>query len=80
MFLKNQSGQFVIEAVLLMTVLAGLSLIAVRTLKEGQVLGALVESPWERTSGMIETGIWEAPATSKKKVPYSYGRFYTPTN
>ena len=78
MQLKNQRGQLALEAVLLMTVILSATLFGIKALKDNDVLSKLVESPWERTSGMIENGIWGPPAANRKKVPYSFSRFYTP--
>lgn len=78
MKIKNQKGQFVIEAVLIMVLLMGLLTFFVKTFREQQLLAKLVESPWEYTSGMIEGGVWAPPAEAKTKYPYQFKRFYTP--
>lgn len=78
MRIKNQKGQFVIEAVLLMVLAMGLMLAAVRGFRDNRLLANLVESPWDRTSGMIESGVWAPPAEARLQVPYQYKRFYTP--
>lgn len=79
MGLKNERGQFALEAVLLMTIMLAAVLMGLKVLKENDVLSNLVEAPWDRTAGMIETGVWGSPAANKKKVPYNFSRFYTPT-
>ena len=76
---KNERGQFALEAVLLMTVMLSAVLLGLRVLKENDVLANLVETPWERTAGMIETGVWGPAVVNKKNVPYNFSRFYTPT-
>ena len=78
MKLKNERGQFALEAVLLMTVMLSAVLLGLKILKQNDVLSNLVESPWERTSGMIENGVWGPPAAHRKDHPYNYSRFYTP--
>ncbi len=78
MILKNQRGQFVIEAVLLMIVMLGLVTAFIRTARETEILSKIVETPWEKTSGMIESGNWNPPGVARQKVPYQYDRFFTP--
>jgi hypothetical protein len=78
MVLRNQRGQFVIESILLMVVLISVMSFAMKTLREQKFLGRLVETPWDYTAGMIESGTWTPPATAKQKIPYQYKRFYTP--
>ncbi len=79
MRLKNKQGQFALEAVLLMTVMLSAVLLGLKVLRENDVLSNLVEAPWARTAGMIETGVWGPAAANKKSVPYNFSRFYTPT-
>jgi hypothetical protein len=64
--LKNERGQFVIEAVLLMVVSVGLLMVGLRFLKDGNIMGNLVASPWQKVAGMIESGNW-APADAAAK-------------
>lgn len=78
MKLKNERGQFALEAVLLMTVMLAAVLSGIKILKANNVLSNLVEAPWERTAGMVETGVWGPAAANKKNVPYNFSRFYTP--
>ncbi len=67
--LKNAHGQFVIEAVLLMTVSISLLLFGLRFLKENKALATLVSGPWEKTAGMIESGVWKPAEEAAKKHP-----------
>ena len=77
---NNERGQFALEAVLLMTIMLAASLAGIKVLKENDVLSQLVETPWQRTAGMIETGVWGPAAKNKKNIPYNFSRFYTPKN
>lgn len=72
--LKNEHGQFVIEAVLLMVLSIGLLTLGLRTLRDGNILGNLVSGPWERVAGMIESGSWNVAEVSAKKHPNQYNR------
>jgi len=78
MSLRNQKGQFVFEAILLMIVAMSISLFVIRSFRENQVLATIVETPWDRTSGMIEAGVWATPAEARSKIPYQTNRMYTP--
>lgn len=78
MALKNQKGQLTIEAILLMVVLTAAVLAGTRYLREQKVVATIVEGPWDRTAGMIESGVWLPAAQARQKQPYQYDRFYTP--
>lgn len=60
---KDQKGQFLIEGILLMTIMLSLLLFGVKTMREKKVIASMVEGPWNYSGGMIECGIW---GTSKK--------------
>lgn len=54
----NQKGQLVVEAVLLMFVLMGISVAVSNYLQDNQVARKLTAEPWAKLSGMIECGTW----------------------
>jgi hypothetical protein len=56
--LQNQSGQLVVEAVLLLALLVGISMLVTSRLKRSNFAQNLVTSPWEKMSGMVECGNW----------------------
>ncbi|RYZ80915.1 MAG: hypothetical protein EOP04_24955 [Proteobacteria bacterium] len=72
--LKNEKGQFVIEAVLLMVMSVGLLVLGLRVLRDGNVMSNLVSGPWERMSGMIESGNWDTAAKAAAKHPNQRNR------
>ena len=72
--LSNQKGQFVIESVLLMTVLVGVFVASMKVFRDEKILAHLVEEPWQRVSGMIECGVWEVPAKACKDHPGNFNR------
>ncbi len=76
--LKNSSGQFVIEAVLLMTVTMGLIIFATRMIKEEKWISKLATSQWGKIAGMLEAGVWENPDGAKKMHPNQIDRHRTP--
>ena len=57
--IKNQKGQLIIEAVLLMTVLTSLMILASNILQSQGYVKSLVATPWQTLAGMIESGNWE---------------------
>jgi hypothetical protein len=63
--MKNQKGQLVLEAILLMVVFMGLSTLLTNYLKENKVAARLVSEPWGKLSGMIECGVWQPCAGNK---------------
>jgi len=56
---KGQQGQVVVEAVLLMTLLFGLSVIVSKYLHQSQLAQKLTSEPWGKLAGMIECGVWQ---------------------
>ena len=76
--LNNSRGQFVIEAVLLMTVTVGLIIFATRKIQEEKWISKLATSQWGKIAGMLESGVWEDPDTAKKMHPNQIDRHRTP--
>lgn len=76
--LRNSSGQFVIEAVLLMVITTGLVIFATRKIQEEQWMSKIATSQWDRFAGMLEAGVWESPATAKTLHPNQLDRHRTP--
>ncbi|KHD88537.1 MAG: hypothetical protein OM95_08480 [Bdellovibrio sp. ArHS] len=75
--LRNRKGQFVIEAVLLMVVGVGFFIWGTNQLREGKILAKLIGGPWEKVSGMIESGVWETPDKARTSHPNQYDRSLT---
>lgn len=67
--IKNQKGQFVIEAVLLATVTLALFMFITKQLQESKFLAKLVGEPWSYIAGMSESGVWDSPDKARKKHP-----------
>ncbi|MBC7371238.1 MAG: hypothetical protein H7326_06720 [Bdellovibrionaceae bacterium] len=72
--LKNEKGQFVIEAVLLMVMSVGLLVVGLRLLRDGNAMGNLVSGPWEKMAGMIESGVWDTADKAAAKHPNQRNR------
>jgi hypothetical protein len=72
--LKNEKGQFVIEAVLLMVFSIGLLTMGLKVMKDNNVMANLVSGPWQKAAGMIESGVWENADTATKSHPNQKAR------
>lgn len=72
--LRGQSGQMLVESLLLMTLLFGVTSFFYRTMQNRQVLASLVEKPWSRLAGMTESGVWEEPAQARASHPNQKSR------
>lgn len=67
--IKNQKGQFVIEAVLLATLTLGLFMFITKQLQGSKFLANLIGEPWGYIAGMSESGVWETPDKAKSFHP-----------
>lgn len=56
--LANQSGQMIIEYILLMVVLIGVGTAIVDFLKDQKFATKFTQDPWEKMNGMIQCGSW----------------------
>ena len=57
--ISNKKGQAVIESVLIMVILIGLSVTLFTAIKEKGWMNDLVGEPSKYLKGMAETGLWE---------------------
>ncbi len=75
--LWNQRGQFVIEAVLLMVLSVGLLMAGLKLLRDNKVVSNLVDGPWDKVAGMIESGAWEPADKAAAQHPNQQERNYS---
>lgn len=76
---RGQEGQFVIEAILLMSITVAVFVVLTKLIRDQKIATKMVTGPWSKIAGMTEFGVWAQPdAASKKKHPNSYNRFFTP--
>lgn len=73
----NQKGQLVIEAVLIMMVSTVALIWATNQVRQGNYLAKLIGGPWIAISGMIENGVWVAPAAGEAQHPNQINRSLT---
>lgn len=57
--LANQSGQQVVEAVLIMVVFMAFTVAVAQFFKGQEVLQKLVTGPWTNLAGMLQNGVWQ---------------------
>lgn len=62
--LHNESGQMILEYILLTVVAIGLSVLISSSLKKNEILGKLIASPWISLAGMIQNGSWGDPKST----------------
>ena len=72
--IKNQSGQMLIETVLLSIVSVTLFISFVKYAQENRWAAKLVSEPWGTARGMIESGSWKKPEEAKKQHPNQINR------
>jgi hypothetical protein len=72
--LNSKSGQAVIESILIIVVLMGITLLVARLMKDNNIVADLVSGPWERLDGMIQNGVWLPAERSYGYHPNSYYR------
>lgn len=75
--LSNQKGQFVIETVLLMIVTVGFFIWGTNQLRESKFLGKMIQEPWRKVAGMIESGVWQEADAARAKHPNTIDRSLT---
>lgn len=66
--LRNQSGQMIIEYILLMVVLIGVGTALVDFLKDQGFATKFTQDPWAKLNGMIQCGVW-APCGVETPTP-----------
>ncbi len=57
--LRQQTGQAVVESVLLIVVLLALGRTVFSYIREQQLIQKMITQPWSYVSGMIECGTWQ---------------------
>jgi hypothetical protein len=75
--LKNQRGQFIIEAVLMMIVFMGILALVTSWFRSQGVLGQLVQTPWTNLAGMLQNGEWAARDKGTIYHPSQHNRHIT---
>ncbi len=66
---KNNKGQTVVEAVLLIAVFVLVATTVSRQFRDNQLLARVISGPWDSLSGMIQNGVWSPPSESDVSHP-----------
>ncbi len=72
--LKNQSGQQVTEAILIMVVFMAMTLMVAQYFKSQEVLKNLVTGPWTNLAGMLQNGVWQPAQSGALSHPNGHSR------
>jgi len=67
--LLEQSGQLIIEAILLMTLFFGIAVMIQKQFKDQSIISAMVAGPWAQVSGMISNGVWKPETEGRPMHP-----------
>lgn len=68
----RQSGQFMLESVLLMTMLFGMAMLVKKQFKERHIISKLVAGPWNKVAGMMSNGVWKPEASGHDMHPQGH--------
>ncbi len=71
---NNQSGQLVVEAILLMVAMFSFVLVIANTFKKENFFAQIISAPWQNMSGMIQNGVWAPPGSSMALHPSQHAR------
>jgi hypothetical protein len=74
---KKSKGQFVIEAVLLLSIGLMLLMGLKKWAQDSQIFANILTKPWVKISGMIENGVWGDPASTRSKHPHNHEKVAT---
>lgn len=58
MIRRNSRGQAMTEAVLIMVVLVGFTLLVARYFRSNETLRQLISGPWVSLAGLLQNGVW----------------------
>jgi hypothetical protein len=72
--LKSQSGQAIIESVLILTILFGFTFMAAQYFKNEEFLKRLITGPFVNLSGLLQNGVWAPPGVGAASHPSHHFR------
>lgn len=74
MKLKEQSGQMIVESILLMTIMVGFAYFITSYFRSNDIIARLVSSPWTNLAGVIQNGTWAPPEQNMTTHPNDMDR------
>lgn len=72
--LNNQSGQAIVESVLIIVIFLTVSFAVTKFFKDNEVLKGLVTTPFGSLAGMLQNGAWGPPARTNLIHPAAHAR------
>jgi len=72
MNLKNESGQMVLEYILIAVIFVGITFAVTAAFRDNEILANLVAKPWQSLAGMIQNGKWGTPEATMDKHPNNH--------
>lgn len=70
----NEKGQLIVEAVLIIVMLMGLTMLAANYFKNNELLKQMISGPWQNLAGMLQNGVWASRSSGAVIHPNSFGR------
>lgn len=74
---RKSKGQFVIEAVLLLSIGVMMLMALKNWADQSQIFANIMTKPWAKISGMIENGAWGTPASTRSYHPHNHEKVAT---
>lgn len=71
---RSQGGQMIVEAVLIITVLLGVTMLTVKYFKDNELIKGLIHGPWLSMAGMLQNGVWGPPDVTNRSHPTGHFR------
>ncbi|HMN68264.1 MAG TPA: hypothetical protein PKC28_06960 [Bdellovibrionales bacterium] len=72
--LRAQGGQMITEAILIMVMTLGFTMLVANFFKSEEMFRKLLTGPWASLSGMLQNGVWAPAGTGAAAHPNSHGR------
>lgn len=72
--LRNQGGQLIVEAILILILLFGSTLAISAYFKNSELVKKLIQAPWTNLAGLIQNGVWQPVGQSNAAHPNGHGR------
>ena len=72
--LRNEKGQAITEAVLILVMLMGVTFAAASYFKDQELLKHMVQDPWQSLAGMLQNGVWGSPEKTNAIHPNGHFR------
>ncbi|MEO0336108.1 MAG: hypothetical protein AAF202_06930 [Pseudomonadota bacterium] len=72
MRLRNESGQMVLEYILIAVIFTGITMLTTRFFQDNEIMRNLVATPWRSLAGMIQNGEWGEPSATMNVHPNAH--------